>query len=489
MERRVTSKIVLPTPWTRVRLCHVRVEKACNHGSPERLVLAYSEFRMAYATVMTCIGSLALDFCGVWCVASGEHAHALVTGLCDSCACVVYAAQVSVVWILWLTVMGCDVFWIGVTCTSLIYSCGCFVRSAFTCSLSAGSLSMKGCWLIGLCLDCLAAGKRAYQGRVQWCGVNEARLFGPQSNQCSVHFVAGVGYLPDSGDACARCGAGFPAQDQSQSGCGRTSWGAKILFDPKWPPHCLFEAMAFCLRNGPPSMEDVSMVRCAARTAWEAVASKDDDESRALVEGWSAFAGFSKVSQYVVATDPEDGCSYRCGNTADVSCAAKMLEVPFHVYDENGACILKVGRGDQVPHCIAYTANHFVVIDPQDANLQDPRGELSLTVPFRGAEDSQVVPWARQQQALVLDSVTQSPRVPWLDISHLGDVDFEQPAQGWTSVVDRHSRASSSPRGGAAGHKSGAGHGGSVEHSWLPYGSLLDLWPTLVPQQGNLGNI
>eukprot|EP00971_Amphidinium_carterae_P097999 1938920-Amphidinium_carterae.1 len=94
MDRRVTSKIVLPTPWTRVRSCHVRVEKACNHGSPERLVLAYSEFRMAYATVMTRIGSLALDLCGVWCVVSGEHAHALVNGLCDCCACVMYGAQV-----------------------------------------------------------------------------------------------------------------------------------------------------------------------------------------------------------------------------------------------------------------------------------------------------------------------------------------------------------------------------------------------------------
>eukprot|EP00971_Amphidinium_carterae_P168207 3332751-Amphidinium_carterae.4 len=182
----------------------------------------------------------AFDMWCVWCVAVGEHAHALVNGLCDKCACVMYAAQVFVVWTLWLTVMGCDVFWIGVMCISL----------------------------------------------------------------CSVHYVAGVGYFTDSGAACARCGAGFPAQDQFESGgaCGRTRWGARILFDPQWPPHCLFEAMAFCMRNGPPSMEDVGMVRCAARTAWEAVASKGDTESRELVEGWTAFAGFSKVSQYIAAT-------------------------------------------------------------------------------------------------------------------------------------------------------------------------------------------
>eukprot|EP00971_Amphidinium_carterae_P168206 3332751-Amphidinium_carterae.3 len=112
--------------------------------------------------------------------------------------------------------------------------------------------------------------------------------------------------------------------------------------------------------------------------------------------------------------------------TADLSCAAKLLEVPFHVYDENGACILKVGRSDQIPHCIAYTTNHFVVIDPQDANLQDPRGDLSLTLPFRGAESSQVPPWDRQQraQALMLDVVTEPPRVPWLDLTHLGDIDL-----------------------------------------------------------------
>eukprot|EP00971_Amphidinium_carterae_P108799 2154245-Amphidinium_carterae.1 len=134
--------------------------------------------------------------------------------------------------------MGCDVYWVGVTCVSLAYNCGCYVCGAFTRPEGVGSFARNGRWLAVLCLDCLTAGRRAYQGRVQWRGANEARLFGSQSHQCSTHSMVDLGPLTGCGDAGARCGAGFPAQDQPMPDGGRTSWGAKILFDPKWPPHC-----------------------------------------------------------------------------------------------------------------------------------------------------------------------------------------------------------------------------------------------------------